>query len=61
MLLSELLESDTRLEDIEVHKTDSDVWQIVGKTHDSRLVNLGRSGNQEEAITVALEARKTYM
>ena len=61
MLLSELLESDTRLEDIEVHKTDSDVWQIVGKTHDSRLVNLGSSGNQEESITMALEARKTYM
>ena len=61
MHYSELVESGQKLADVEVHRTDSEQWQIVGKTLDDRLVNLGRATVESEAITMALEARRLHM
>ena len=61
MHYSELVESGQKLYDVSVHKTDSDMYQIVGTTKDSRLVNLGRANVESEAVTMALEARKQFM
>lgn len=61
MQLSELLETDTKLYDVEVFKTDSDMFQIVGTTSDKRLVNLGRCEEKGRALEVALDARNRLM
>jgi len=49
---------DYKYSNVEVHKTDSDIWQVVGTERVSeKLVDLGRSANEGEAIQVGLEAR----
>ena len=61
MQYSELLKTGQKLHDVEIHRTDSEMWQVIGKTQDDRLVNLGRAYVEGEAITMALEARKQFM